>query len=98
MSVRHFALVCKTVEPRCDKNGLRGFRPGPTQTGLHSHRRWLDAGNFVFRKKRDCAIRVAKTNALISFAVTTKLICVFVFTYAKSRFSHDEAHLKLLVE
>ena len=28
---------------------------------------------------------------LISFAVTAKLICVFVFAYAKSRFSHDEA-------
>ena len=36
---------------------------------------------------------VAKTKALISFAVTAKLICVFVFAYAKSRFSHDAAHL-----
>ena len=39
---------------------------------------------------------VAKTKALISFsvtfAVTAKLICVFVFAYAKSRFSHDAAH------
>ena len=43
--------------------------------------------------KRDCTIRVAKTKALISFAVTAKLICVFVFAYAKSRFSHNEAHL-----
>ena len=34
---------------------------------------------------------VAKTNALISFAITAKLICVFVFAYAKSRFSHDAA-------
>ena len=41
----------------------------------------------------DCTIRVAKTKALISFAVTAKLICVFVFAYAKSRFSHNEAHL-----
>ena len=30
---------------------------------------------------------------LISFAVSAKLICVFVFVYAKSRFSHDEAHM-----
>ena len=36
-------------------------------------------------------IYVAKTKALISFAVTVKLICVFVFAYAKSRFSHNEA-------
>ena len=26
-------------EPRCEKTGLRGFRPGPTQTGLCTHRR-----------------------------------------------------------
>ena len=38
-------------------------------------------------------MRVAKTKALISFAVFAKLICVFVFAYAKSRFSHNEAHL-----
>ena len=30
-------------EPRCEKTALRGFRPGPTQTGLCSHRRWLEA-------------------------------------------------------
>ena len=34
---------------------------------------------------------VAKTNALISFVVTAKLICVFVFAYAKRWFSHDAA-------
>ena len=27
--------------------------------------------------------------------VTAKLICVFVFAYAKCRFSHDEAQLKI---
>ena len=36
---------------------------------------------------------IAKTKALISFAVTTKLIWVFVFAYAKSRFSHDVAQM-----
>ena len=41
----------------------------------------------------NCTIYVAKTKTLISFAVTAKLICVFVFAYAKSPFSHDEAHL-----
>ena len=34
-----------------------------------------------------------KTKALIIFAVTAKLICVFVFAYAKSQFSHDEAQI-----
>ena len=61
-----------------------GFRPGPTQTGLYSHRRWLEACHFGFRKYRDCTICVAKTKALISCAVTVQLICAFVFAYAKS--------------
>ena len=33
--------------------------------------------------------------ALISFAVTAKLICVIVFAYAKSQFSHNAAHISL---
>ena len=37
---------------------------------------------------------MAKTKALISFAVTAKLICVFVFVYAKNRFSHDAAQIQ----
>ena len=39
-----------------------------------------------------------KTKALISFVVTAKLICVFVFTYAKCWISHDVAHLLLLMQ
>ena len=34
-----------------------------------------------------------KSKALISFAVTAKLICVFVFAYETIRFSHDEAQI-----
>ena len=30
-------------EPRSEKTGLRGFRPGPPQTGLYNHTRWLEA-------------------------------------------------------
>ena len=33
----------KTKEPRRDKTGLRGFRPGPTQTGLYKLRKELEA-------------------------------------------------------
>ena len=29
----------RKYEPRREKTGLRGFRPGATQTGLYSHRR-----------------------------------------------------------
>ena len=35
---------------------------------------------------------MAKTKALISFAVTVKLICIFVFAYAVCWFSHEAAH------
>ena len=34
---------------------------------------------------------VAKTKALISFAVTAKLICDFVFAHANCWFSHEAA-------
>ena len=44
-------------------------------------------------KERDFPISVAKIMALISCAVTAQLICIFVFAYAKSRFSHDAAHM-----
>ena len=38
-------------------------------------------------------MRIAKTKGLISIAVTVKLICVFVFAYAKAVFFQDEAHI-----
>ena len=82
-------------EPRFEKTGLRGFRPGPTQTGLYNYRRLPEAGNFGFRKYRNCTLHVAKTKALISFAVTAQLICVFVFATAKIRISHNEAPIIL---
>ena len=36
---------------------------------------------------------MAKTKALFSFAVIAKLICVYVFAYAKCLFSHDAAQM-----
>ena len=51
-------------EPRCEKTGLRGFRPGPTQTELYSHRQ----GSRNFRRKIGPAmtsstrIKTSKTN------------------------------------
>ena len=36
---------------------------------------------------------MAKTKVLISCSVTAQLICIFVFAYAKSRLSHNEAHI-----
>ena len=82
-------LFLSPDEPCHEKTCLHGFRPGPTQTGLYGHRKWLEAYNFEFRKKKDCTIYIAKTKVLISCRITEQLICAFVFSYAKSRFSHD---------
>ena len=38
-----------SFQPRCEKTGLRGFRPDPTQTELYSHRIWLETGDFGIR-------------------------------------------------
>ena len=65
---------------------------------MYKHRRRLKAGNFRFRKKKNCTIPdipVAKTKALISFAITAKLICAFGFAYADCWFSHEEAQMKI---
>ena len=45
------------------------------------------------KKDRDCTIHVEKTNALISFAATAKLICAFVFVYADCWFSRATAEV-----
>ena len=39
----HNEASASAFEPRYEKTGLRGFRSGPTQTGLYSHRRRLEA-------------------------------------------------------
>ena len=63
------------------------------QVSLYSHRRRLEAWNFRFKKKRDCTIPEVKTKVLISFTVTMKLVCIFVFSsplrkYRKSYCNH----------
>ena len=44
---------------------------------------------FQISEEEGLTLRVAKTKALISFAVTAKLICVFVFAFANCWFSRD---------
>ena len=76
-----FPVCCLFImkfEPLHDKTNNLRFQPGPTQTELYKHRRWLEARSFGFKKKRDYTIHVAKTNALI---------CAFGFAYADCWFS-----------
>ena len=53
--------------------------------------------NYARTCTSDChsVSRVAKTKALISLAVTAKLICTFVFAYADCWFSHGAAQMIL---
>ena len=57
----------------------------PTQIGLFSQRRYIEASNVGCRNKRESITCVTKTKALISYAATTLLICVFVFMHAKKQ-------------
>ena len=62
---------------------------------LHGHvflMKWLEILDFGSR--RDCTICVGKTKGLLSCVCTVQqLICVFVFAYDKSKYSHDVAHI-----
>ena len=53
--------------------------------------------NFGFRKKRNCTVQVGKTKPLITFAITVKMVCTFVFTQVKIQFSYDEAEMQIPV-
>ena len=41
--MRVSVMLLLPYEPVCEKNNNLGFQQGPTQTGLYSHRRWLEA-------------------------------------------------------
>ena len=70
-------------------------KPGCTTIEFSLRLELLDLGSRGMYYLCICSIRVAKTKTLISFAVTAKLICAFVFAFAKRRFSHDAAHLNV---
>ena len=67
-----------------------GFRPGPTQTGLYSHRRWLEAGNFGFKVTVEELYYLCSEN---KGAVTATLISAFVLAYADCWFSDAVAQI-----
>ena len=87
LCILHWQVFAMLSEPSHEKTNNLGFRLGLTQTsGLYSHRSRLESRHFGLKKKRNCSICLAKTKALISFAVTAKLICAFVFAYANVGF------------
>ena len=85
------------IEPRREKTELQGFQPGLTYYTAWAVQPQKQARSlkFLFKKKRNCMIGVAKTKALISCAVTAQLICIFVFAYADCWLSHEAAQLSI---
>ena len=77
---------------RVGKTNNLGLPPGLTQTSLYSHRSRQEARHFRFTKKRD-SICVGKTKVLVSFVVTAKQVCAFVFAYADCWFSGAVAQI-----
>ena len=73
------------------ENQSSGF---PAKSDTSNHRRYLDARNFKFNKTRNCIVHAAKTKAIISCAVTAKLICTLFICICKSQFSHDVAQIE----
>ena len=63
-----------------------------TNQAVHAQKMARD-WKFRIKKVEALLYPIAKTKALISFTVTAKLICAFVFAYATCYFSHDQAHL-----
>ena len=74
-------------EPRCEKNGLRGFLPGPTQP--HKVARSL---NFRIKEVEGLYFLCSENKGADQLrgyrAADLRLFCA----YLKSRFSHDAAH------
>ena len=51
-------------EPLHEKANNLGFQPSPTQTGLYSHRSWLEA---VKKKMMDCTICYCTADLRVCF-------------------------------
>ena len=83
---REFILLIN--EPRCEKTGLQGFRPGTTQTGLYSY-----SLKFRIYEVEGLYYPCNENKGADQLRVTAQLICVLVFAYAKSWFSHDAAQM-----
>ena len=59
--------------------------------------RGVEAWNFGFKMNKDLVTSGVKRKALIIFAVTVRLICIFVFANATNvnHFSHDVSHINV---
>ena len=73
-----------TCEQRHEKTNNLGFRPGPTLTGLYSHRNWLEASDFGLRKKMDCSNKSADQLCTTELCLCFHISRMFVFLFGGS--------------
>ena len=83
-------------EPRCEKTGLRGFRPGPTQTRLYNYTRWPETRIFRIKELEGLYyLNVCSENKgadqLRGYREADLRLCFRICK--KKRFSHDAAHI-----
>ena len=71
-------IVCIANEPRHEKTCLRSLRSGKTQTGLRSHRNYVEAWNFGYRNWRYYTIHAANNKGADQAARMRRVICAFV--------------------
>ena len=77
-------------EPSRDKTCLQDFPPGPNTNWAVRPQNMTIC--LKFRNKGVEELYYIEFN----FVATAQLICVFVFVYAKSRFSHDAAQRNMV--
>ena len=83
-----------SYEPRHKKTYLQFPTRSDTNQAVHPQK---TGKGLKSRKTRDCNICVAKTKALISYAVTASADPAFFFACATIRFSNDLAYGGILV-
>ena len=61
-------------EPRCEKTGLRGFRPGPTQIGLYNYRICCEKNrSSVFPTRADTDRAILAKQGVVARSVARQL-------------------------
>ena len=70
---------------------LNSYDTNPVVQSQKVARGW----KFWFEKVKELYYLCSENKGVISFTVTTKLICAFVFAYADCWFSHEVAHLSV---
>ena len=82
-----------SYEPRYEKNGLRGFCTGPTQTGLYNQRKMARGLKFRIEEEEVLYYQCSENKGADQLRGYREADLRLCFCIYKSRFSHNEAHI-----